>query len=204
MEAGVDVCSCLAAPFGQRAQQHGALTDLPSDPASRRAGSVRRRPLWSLSAQHWMTLQVTPLHAGQGGATQAAQAAAWQRYLAWERSNVQHLDGPALAARVVLAFDQALGPLVHFPEARLAHRAMPLALTRAPLRVFMPRTAVARLPGLPVSLLLLLPAAWRARGCSAVCSHEELWFKCRCMVSSALSCPPRSCGSNADAWQAVH
>lgn len=65
---------------------------------------------------------MTALHAGQGGAAQAAQAAAWQRYLAWERSNVQHLDGPALAARVVLAYDQALGPLVHFPEARVPHR----------------------------------------------------------------------------------
>ncbi|KAK9838494.1 hypothetical protein WJX81_002771 [Elliptochloris bilobata] len=57
-----------------------------------------------------------PLPPGKGGAAQAAQAAAWQRYLAWERSNVQHLDGPALAARVMLAYDQALGPLVHFPE----------------------------------------------------------------------------------------
>ena len=66
---------------------------------------------------------MTPLRAGQGGAAQAAQAAAWQRYLAWERSNVQHLDGPALAARVVLAYDQALGPLVHFLEARLMRRA---------------------------------------------------------------------------------
>ena len=36
---------------------------------------------------------------------------------------MQHLEGPALAARVMLAYDQALGPLVHFPEARLLRRA---------------------------------------------------------------------------------
>lgn len=45
------------------------------------------------------------------------QAAAWRAVLDWERSNPQHLDGPLLAPRVALAYDQALMPLRHFPEA---------------------------------------------------------------------------------------
>jgi hypothetical protein len=54
---------------------------------------------------------------GRGGVAQAAQAAAWRAYIGWERQNGQRLDGPILAARVALAYDQALMPLRHFPEA---------------------------------------------------------------------------------------
>lgn len=54
--------------------------------------------------------------AGRGGVKQAAQAAAWKAYIAWERSNMQRLDGPLLAARVSLAYEQALMHLWHFPE----------------------------------------------------------------------------------------
>lgn len=54
---------------------------------------------------------------GRGGVAQAAQAAAWRAYVGWERQNGQRLDGPILAARVALAYDQALMPLRHFPEA---------------------------------------------------------------------------------------
>ena len=57
------------------------------------------------------------MRAGRGGAAQAAQAAAWRAYIGWERQNGQRLDGPILAARVALAYDQALMPLRHFPEA---------------------------------------------------------------------------------------
>ena len=90
----------VAGAQGRRglASARGALQMIMSDPDARR-GACGARP-------------------GRGGPAQAAQAAAWQRYLAWERGNAQNLDGPALAARVILAYDQALGPLVHFPEAR--------------------------------------------------------------------------------------
>ena len=54
------------------------------------------------------------------GKTPGAQAAAWRAYIGWERSNPQRLDGPALAARVSLAYEQALMPLYHHPEVRRA------------------------------------------------------------------------------------
>ena len=57
--------------------------------------------------------------AGLGGPRQEAQAAAWRDYVAWERSNFQRLEGPALAQRVALAYEQALMPLHHFPEVAL-------------------------------------------------------------------------------------
>lgn len=50
------------------------------------------------------------------GSTPSAQAAAWRAYIGWERSNPQRLDGAALAARVSLAYEQALMPLYHHPE----------------------------------------------------------------------------------------
>lgn len=52
------------------------------------------------------------------GRTPGAQAAAWRAYIGWERSNPQRLDGAALAARVSLAYEQALMPLCHHPEVR--------------------------------------------------------------------------------------
>ncbi len=52
------------------------------------------------------------------GRTPGAQAAAWRAYIGWERSNPQRLDGAALAARVSLAYEQALMPLYHHPEVR--------------------------------------------------------------------------------------
>lgn len=57
-----------------------------------------------------------PCHAWATGGTPSAQAAAWRAYIGWERSNPQRLDGPALAARVSLAYEQALMPLYHHPE----------------------------------------------------------------------------------------
>ncbi|EIE19849.1 Suf-domain-containing protein, partial [Coccomyxa subellipsoidea C-169] len=54
--------------------------------------------------------------AGMGGLAQASQASAWRDYIMWERQNGQRLDGPLLATRVALAYEQALMPLRHFPE----------------------------------------------------------------------------------------
>jgi hypothetical protein len=49
--------------------------------------------------------------AGKGGFVQDEQLLHWNAYVAWEASNVQRLDQPALAAHVVLAYEQvgALG-----------------------------------------------------------------------------------------------
>jgi hypothetical protein len=44
--------------------------------------------------------------AGKGGFVQDEQLAHWYAYVAWEASNVQRLDQAALAARVVLAYEQ--------------------------------------------------------------------------------------------------
>ncbi len=60
------------------------------------------------------------MHTGKGDPAQASQTAAWRAYIGWERANVQRLDGQVLAARIALAYDQALIPLRHFPEARLS------------------------------------------------------------------------------------
>ena len=57
-----------------------------------------------------------PCHVLAAGGTPTAQAAAWRAYIGWERNNPQRLDGPALAARVSLAYEQALMPLYHHPE----------------------------------------------------------------------------------------
>ena len=40
----------------------------------------------------------------------------WKDYIDWERSNPQSLDGPALTARISLAYDQSLMHLLHYPE----------------------------------------------------------------------------------------
>ena len=40
----------------------------------------------------------------------------WRDYISWERSNPQRLEGPVLAQRVSLAYEQALMPLHRFPE----------------------------------------------------------------------------------------
>ncbi|KAK9824661.1 hypothetical protein WJX72_012141 [[Myrmecia] bisecta] len=53
---------------------------------------------------------------GKGGYGQQQQMLMWKDYLAWEQSNRQRLEGPQLTARVTLAFDQALIPLLHYPE----------------------------------------------------------------------------------------
>ena len=54
---------------------------------------------------------------GLGGWQQAEQVRLWKEYIAWEKSNPQRLDGPAVAQRVSLAYEQALMPLMHCPEA---------------------------------------------------------------------------------------
>ena len=72
----------------------------------------------SLTARSLATDEVPlmPCHAHATGRTPPAQAAAWRAYIGWERSNPQRLDGPALAARVSLAYEQALMPLYNHPE----------------------------------------------------------------------------------------
>ena len=57
--------------------------------------------------------------AGLGGWAQAEQIRLWKEYIAWEKSNPQRLDGPAVAQRVSLAYEQALMPLMHCPEVGL-------------------------------------------------------------------------------------
>lgn len=47
--------------------------------------------------------------AGKGGFVQDEQLSHWYAYVAWEASNVQRLDQAALAARVVLAYEQVRG-----------------------------------------------------------------------------------------------
>ena len=59
---------------------------------------------------------VLPLPPGRGGPAQAAAAAAWRSLIAWEASNPQSLDPPALAARVSLAHAQCLLQLAHYPH----------------------------------------------------------------------------------------
>ena len=56
--------------------------------------------------------------AGAAGYEQQQLAAAWRGYLAWECSNPQKLTPPELAARVSLAYDQALMPLRLYPDVR--------------------------------------------------------------------------------------
>lgn len=53
---------------------------------------------------------------GQGGWRQQQQAVWWKEYIAWERSNPQRLDKTAHSQRVTLAYEQALIPLMHYPE----------------------------------------------------------------------------------------
>lgn len=55
---------------------------------------------------------------GAAGYQQQQLAAAWRAYLAWECSNPQKLTPPELAARVSLAYDQALMPLRLYPDVR--------------------------------------------------------------------------------------
>ena len=54
--------------------------------------------------------------AGAAGYEQQQLASAWRAYLAWECSNPQKLSAPELAARVSLAYDQALMPLRLYPD----------------------------------------------------------------------------------------
>ena len=56
------------------------------------------------------------MSAGKGGRLQEQQVRLWKEYIEWEKSNPQRLDGPNVAQRVSLAFDQALMPLLHYPE----------------------------------------------------------------------------------------
>ena len=56
--------------------------------------------------------------AGKGGWEQQQAVVKWKEYIDWERSNPQSLDGPALTARISLAYDQALMYLLHYPEVR--------------------------------------------------------------------------------------
>ena len=53
---------------------------------------------------------------GKGGAFQQKQAQAWRELLDWEKSNPQRMDGPALSARVSLAYDEAVTVLMHYPD----------------------------------------------------------------------------------------
>ncbi|KAL3133211.1 hypothetical protein ABBQ38_007099 [Trebouxia sp. C0009 RCD-2024] len=57
-----------------------------------------------------------PFPPGAAGYEQQQLAAAWRAYLAWECSNPQKLTPPELAARVSLAYDQALMPLRYYPD----------------------------------------------------------------------------------------
>lgn len=57
-----------------------------------------------------------PFPPGAAGYEQQQLAVAWRAYLAWECSNPQKLSGPELAARVSLAYDQALMPLRLYPD----------------------------------------------------------------------------------------
>ena len=59
---------------------------------------------------------LAPLPPGRGGARQAAAARAWRALLAWEASNPQSLDPAPHAARVLLAYSQALLPLALYPD----------------------------------------------------------------------------------------
>lgn len=54
--------------------------------------------------------------AGKGGWEQQQAMVRWKEYIDWERSNPQSLDGPALTARISLAYDQSLMYLLHYPE----------------------------------------------------------------------------------------
>lgn len=42
----------------------------------------------------------------------------WKEYIAWEKSNPQMMEGPAVAQRVSLAFEQATMPLMQYPEVK--------------------------------------------------------------------------------------
>lgn len=61
----------------------------------------------------------TLIPVGAAGYEQQQLAVAWRAYLAWECSNPQKLSGPELAARVSLAYDQALMPLRLYPDVSL-------------------------------------------------------------------------------------
>ncbi|EFN59172.1 hypothetical protein CHLNCDRAFT_138056 [Chlorella variabilis] len=63
-----------------------------------------------------INLKALALPPGRGGATQQQQAALWREYLGWERGNPQRLDPATHAARVSLAFEQALMVLFHYPD----------------------------------------------------------------------------------------
>lgn len=63
---------------------------------------------------------------GTGGWQQQEQVRLWKEYIAWEMSNPQRLDSATLAQRVNLAFEQALMPLMHYPEASLPSHRTPI------------------------------------------------------------------------------
>ncbi|KAI3433457.1 hypothetical protein D9Q98_003270 [Chlorella vulgaris] len=63
-----------------------------------------------------INLKALALPPGRGGFTQQQQAELWREYLAWECSNPQRLDPATYAARVALAFEQALMVLFHYPD----------------------------------------------------------------------------------------
>lgn len=52
---------------------------------------------------------------------QQEQARLWKEYINWEKSNPQRLDNASVAQRVTLAYDQALMPLMHYPEVWYSH-----------------------------------------------------------------------------------
>ena len=66
------------------------------------------------------------LPAGKGGFVQDEQLAHWYAYVAWEASNVQRLDQGALAARVVLAYEQVpdeyLAASARYTQCTLVHQ----------------------------------------------------------------------------------
>ena len=65
----------------------------------------------------WGSLTLECLHKGKGGWAQQEQAKLWKEFIAWEKSNPQRMDNAALSQRVNLAYEQALMPLSHYPEA---------------------------------------------------------------------------------------
>lgn len=54
-----------------------------------------------------------PVPPGQGD---ISDYMAWAKYIQWEKTNRQSLDASELASRVRLAFEQALMPLIHYPD----------------------------------------------------------------------------------------
>lgn len=60
--------------------------------------------------------RMLPLPPGKGGAAQMHAAGKWRDYCRWERRNPGEVDESTYQARVILAYEQALSYLIHFPD----------------------------------------------------------------------------------------